>query len=107
MKPTMTIVQYLYSLRNGWLRHHEECSCGEEKLIQEVLDQVHVEAYMQIEFAKDYAGMTFKLKSADEWNEICGPAAEQRVLNKMADQLMAQASEYIAMAATKERLSGE
>lgn len=107
MKPTITIVQYLYSGCNTWLRHHEECDCPADKLIQESLDQVFLEEYTEVQFAKDYASLSFKLKTAEEWDEICGPKAEDRALNKMLEEHMAVASEILAALATKERLRGE
>lgn len=104
----MTIIGYLYSLRKTWLRHHEECICDTDELIREVLDQILVEKYLAIEPTKyNPNGATFLYRTADEWNEICGPAAESRALNQAAESLMNQASEILGILATKERLSSE
>lgn len=108
MKPTMTIIGYLYSLRKTWLRHREDRICDTEDLIREVLDQVPVKEYLSIEPTElNPNGASFIYRTADMWNEICGPAAESRVLNEMANAYMGQASEILAMLATKERLSSE
>lgn len=106
MKPTMTIIGYLYSGRNSWLRHDKECICEAEEIIEEILDQVPVCQYMSFSQSLT-AGASFHLKTADEWDEICGPKAEARVLNDMAEAHMNKAAEILAIAATKERLSSE
>jgi len=103
----MTIIGYLYSGRNTWLRCSDECICSVEERIQQTLDQVPVSYWLQLEEAKDYAAMQFLLRTSDEWNEICGPAAEARTLNDIANSLIDQATDILAVAATKERLSGE
>ena len=110
MKPTMTIIGYLYGGRNTWLRHDDECRCPAEELIKVVLDQLPVEEYLTLRVIDSdgshmFAG--FQEKTDDEWDEICGPKAEARVLNKLAEQYMNQASEVLAVLATKERLSSE
>ena len=107
MKPSMTIVQYLYSGRNTWLRHHEDCECEPEELIYEVLDQLEVNVYGDV--VTDELGTYFKMreKADEEWDQICGPAAEDRVLAAALEQYMDAASQIVAAQATKERLRSE
>lgn len=104
MKPTVSIVQYLYSLRNGWLKHNEECTCDHESLVREVMDQVPVEVYMDFDVLNGSLEGFFKTKTEEEWDSICGPSAQQKMLNDLANQYMQQASELLAVAATEERL---
>ena len=103
MKPTMTIIGYLYSGRNTWLRHDDGCKCPPSEIINEILDQVLVEKWL----VQEGEVGKFLLRTADEWDDICGPKAEARILNKMAESYMGQAAEIIAVIATKERLSSE
>lgn len=104
----MTIIGYLYSLRKTWLRHGEDCICDVDELVREVLDQVPVKEYLAIEPTEfNPNGASFIYRTADKWNDICGPAAEAKVLNEMASSYMGQASEILAVLATKERLSSE
>lgn len=103
MKPTVTIVQYLYSGGNTWLRHGEDCTCPVERRIAETLDQVAVDLYLCI----NGNVAEFVQRTEDEWNEICGPVAENRVLDTMIESHMNQVAEIMAVQATKERLSSE
>lgn len=103
MEPTMTIVAYLYSGRNTWLRCSEECVCSTDEEVKNALDQILVEQWLDIH--APYVGLKFR--TASEWDQICGPAAEQRVLQNMSSDLLSQAADIMSIAATKERLSGE
>ena len=38
MKPTMTIIGYLYSGRNTWLRHDDGCKCPPSEIIKRSAD---------------------------------------------------------------------
>lgn len=108
MKPTMTIIGYLYSLRKTWLRHHEECICDTDVLIREVLDQVPVDKFLAIEpTTYNPNGASFLYRTSEDWDEICGPSAERTALNAAAEAYMNQAAELMALVATKERLSSE
>jgi len=102
----MTIIGYLYSGRNTWLRCSEDCICDVEDRIKNELDQIPVELWIIFD-PERLPAAPYIQRTADEWNEICGPAAEQKALNEVANRLMSQAADYMAAAATKERLSGE
>ena len=108
MKPAITILDYLWSGRKSWLKHHEECDCPFEKLSAEYIEQaLRVEDWAEIVVVNDMPTLQMIRMYADDWNEICGPKAEARQLQEVLDAHMEQVSQIMALQATKERQSSE
>ena len=99
MKPTITILDYLWSGRKSWLKHNEDCVCDEIS--------IEVGTWAEIVVVNDMPTMQMIRMSADDWDEICGPTAENRQLQDLLDLHMEEVSKIMALQATKERLSSE
>ena len=108
MKPTITILDYLWSGRKSWLKHNEDCVCDFEKLSSEYIEiSIEVGTWAEIVVVNDMPAMQMIRMSADDWDEICGPTAENRQLQDLLDLHMEEVSKIMALQATKERLSSE
>lgn len=106
MNATLTIIRYLYEGCNTWLTHGEGCLCTTDEKVQAALDQIPVQYWLDVD--KLGVGQCEPLlKTAEEWDELCGPTAEAHAINSMVEDLMSKAAELVSLQATKERQSGE
>lgn len=108
MKPTITILDYLWSGRNTWLKHADDCDCDFEKISSEYIEQaVRVEDWAEVVVVNDMPTFQMIRMTADDWDELCGPSAEFRQLQEVLDVHMEQVSHIMALQATKERQRSE
>lgn len=107
MKPSVTILDYLYSARNSWFRCSEECNCPIEKRIENFLDELSVEVYAEVVVIDDRAELHLTYLDEEEWDNIIGPKAQDELLQEQVNAYLSAASEIMALQASKERLSGE
>lgn len=108
MKPTITILDYLLSGRNTWLKHNEECVCEFDELAAEYFDAVvPFKDWCEVVVVNGMTDMKQIRRTSDEWNEICGPAAEVAALQAQLETYMNAATEIMALQASKERQSSE
>ena len=109
MNPAITILDYLWSLRNTWLKHNDECTCSFEKLAAE-----HIESTLEVcdwsivkIMGSEIPYLELKYLTAEQWSEMCGPAREEKALQFALDQHMSQVSEIMAVQATRERQTSD
>lgn len=109
MKPAITILDYLWSMRKqGWLKHHAECSCEFEKLAADYIEfTLTVDQWTEIVVINDMPTGQLIRMYADDWDELCGPKAQDRELQQRLDAHMNEVSNIMALQASKERLSSE
>jgi len=108
VKPTVTILDYLWSGRNSWLKHDNECICEFEKLSSEYIENaLEVKTWAEIVVVNEMPTMQMIRMAMDDWNELCGPAAESRQLQELLDLHMEEVSKIMALQATKERQGSE
>lgn len=108
MNPAITILDYLWSLRKTWLKHNENCTCSFQKLAEEHIENtLTVDQWVGIRIWSDTPELKLMFRTAEQWSELCGPAREKKQLELLLEQTMNQASEIMALQASKERLSSE
>lgn len=108
MKPAITILDYLWSGRNTWLKHHEECACAFDKLAAEHIENsVTVDVWAEVVVVNNMPTIQMIRMYAEDWDNLCGPAAEKQQLQELLDVHMDQVTQIMAIQATKERQSSE
>jgi len=110
VNPAITILDYLWSMRKtGWLKHHENCSCDFEKLAADYIEgTLTVDQWAEVVISTNFGAIIReKRKTADEWDELCGPKAQDRQLQEALDQHMDAVTQIMALQASKERLSSD
>lgn len=108
MKPTITILDYLWTGRKSWLRHHDECECTFEHLSSEYIENgLEVNGWAEVVVVNEMPTMQMIRMSAEDWDEICGPTARINQLQSLLDMHMEEVSKIIALQATEERQSSE
>lgn len=108
MNPAITILDYLWSLRKTWLKHNENCTCSFEKLAEEHIEHtLTVDQWMGVRIISDIPELKMTYRTAEQWSELCGPAREKKELDLLLEQTMNQASEIMALQASKERLNSD
>lgn len=107
MEPAITIIEYLWGARNTWLKHHDDCDCPPEQLIEEFLENViTIDIWAEISTPLDGCPqLNFVKMRPREWSEMCGPSAQKTLIGQQIDLLMGEASKLMALQATYERLS--
>lgn len=107
MEPTCTIIEYLWGARNTWLKHHDDCDCPPEKLIEEMLDcSISIQMWAEISTPLDGpAQFNLVRMRPSEWNDLVGPKAQAVLLGQQIDLYTGKAAELMAIQATYERLS--
>lgn len=108
MKPAITILDYLWTGRKSWLKHHDECECTFESLAYWYLwEAVKMQDWAEIVVIDEMPSVQMIRMSAEDWDEICGPTAEMRQLQEVLDLHMTEVSKLMTLQATKERQSSE
>lgn len=109
MKPAITILDYLWSVRKTLLKHdNEECSCPFEKVASEYIENsMVVGMWAEVVVINDMPTLQMIRMAADDWDELCGPKAQDRQLQEILEAHMEQVSQIIALQASKARLSSE
>lgn len=108
MKPTITILDYLWSGRKTWLRCNEGCTCDFEDIsVRYIEDTMTVDQWICVEIDNGTPALKLLKRTSDEWSDICGPDAEKRQLQQQLDAYMEEVTAIISLQAARERLSGE
>lgn len=107
MEPALTIVDYLWDSRNTWFEGNPGCGHTFEEHTQGFLDQIPVEIWLNIEMSRLGPTPMLKYCTADEWDDVVGPTAQDRQLQQLVDYHMHAATELIALQASEERKVNE
>lgn len=108
MNPAITILDYLWTLRNTWLKHNDECTCSFQKLAAEHIEAtLEVDQWVGIRIWSDTPELKLVFRTAEQWSELCGPAGEEKALQFALEQHMDKVSEIMAVQATRERQTSD
>lgn len=108
MKPAITILDYLWTGRKSWLRHHDECECEFESLASEYIEAtMEVNAWAEVVVVNEMPTLQMIRMTAEDWDEMIGPSAELHQLQSVIDMHMEEVSKIMALQATKERQISE